>query len=58
MSNPIIKLLYKFLKEYGIVITKNTIEQNILSHPEYPSMQCISDALDRWKVMHVVMQLT
>ena len=58
MANHISKLLLKALNDYGIKMTYNTIAQTILTHPAYPSMQCISDALDGWKIKNVVMELT
>ena len=58
MNNNITKLLYKALKAYDIPITYRTIEQMLKTHPEYPSMQSISDALDSWKVKHIVLKLT
>lgn len=58
MFNPLVKLLSKILRSYDIPITHHTIEQTILTHPEYPSMQCVSDALDRWRVKHIVMKIT
>jgi len=42
----------------GVPVTQRTITQTILTHPHYPSMQCISDALDNWKIKHVALQLT
>ena len=53
MSNHIAKLLFKALKSYDIPITYHTVEQDINTNPEYPSMQCVSDALDTWKVKHI-----
>ena len=58
MTDNITKLLFKALKAYNIPITYRTIEQAVKTHPEYPSMQSISDALDSWKVKHVVLKLT
>jgi len=58
MNNQIAKLLFKVLKAYGILITRNTIEHAINMHPEFPSMRSISDALDSWKIKHQVMKLT
>jgi len=58
MTDNIAKLLYKILKLYNVSITKRAIQQTILTHPDYPSILCISDALDGWKVKHVVMRLT
>ena len=58
MSNLFPKFLFKILKAYDVSITRHTIENTILTHPEYPSMQCISDALDSWKVKHAVAKLS
>ena len=58
MSNYLTKLLFKVLKAYNVSVTYRTIEREVNTHPKYPSMQCISDALDGWKVMNVVMNLT
>ena len=58
MSKNIDKLLYKVLKEYSVLITYTTIEQEIKTHPDYPSMQTISDALNSWKIKHVIIKLT
>lgn len=57
MSNNLSKFLFKVLKAYGVSITQHTIERTIFTHPEYPSMQCISDALDSWKVKYVVLKI-
>ena len=58
MSNQIIRLLSKVIKAYGISVSQQTIEHTVLTHPEYPSMQCISDAFKIWKVKHVVATLS
>jgi len=58
MSNNLAKLLYKVLKAYGVSVTQHTVEQTLKIHPEYPSMQSVSDALDSWKIKHVVLKLS
>jgi len=58
MSNNLAQLIFKTLKAYGVSITEHTIEKTILHHPEFPSIQSVSDALDSWKVKHVVMKLS
>ena len=58
MTDNLAKFLYKVLKLYAVSVTRRTIEQTVLMHPDYPSMRCISDALDVWKVKHVVARLT
>ena len=58
MSIPLVKLLIKAMKAYEVPITHKTVEQTVLTHPEFPSMQSISDAFDSWKVKHVVLKLT
>jgi len=35
MSNHLTKLLSKSLKAYGISITQHTVENAIVTHPEY-----------------------
>ena len=55
MTNQLAGLLFKILKAYGVSITYSSIEQEVSLHPEYPSIQCISDVLDGWKVKNVVM---
>ena len=51
-------LLFKILTAYGVSITYSSIEQVVSLHPEYPSMQCISDAMDGWNIKNVVMIIT
>jgi len=57
MTDHISILLLKVLKAYGVTITQHTIKRTILSHPDYPSMRCISDAFDKWRIKHVVVKL-
>jgi len=58
MTGQLDKLIFKFLKVYGVSISKHEIEQAIYTHPDYPSIRCISDALDSWKVKHLVINLS
>jgi len=58
MDNHLAKLLFKVLKVYEVQITQYTIKKNILTHPEFPSMQCISDTLDNWKIKNIVVSLS
>jgi ABC-type bacteriocin/lantibiotic exporter with double-glycine peptidase domain len=58
MSNDISKLIFKVLKTYCVPITHQTIAQTVQTHPEYPNIQSISDALDKWKVKHVVLRIS
>jgi len=52
------KMLYKVLREYDVLVTKRTIERDIFTHPDFPSMRCISDALDGLKVKNIVLKLS
>ena len=58
MTGQLDKLIYKFLKAYGVSITKQEIEKAIYTHPYYPSLRCISDALDSLKVKYLVLKLS
>ena len=58
MTNHIVKLLRKIVSLYGIPVSCKTIEQTILTHPDYPSMQCLADALIQWKIKYVILKST
>jgi len=58
MSNNLSKFLSEVLGTYGTSITSRTVERDILTHPDYPSIRCISDALDGWKVKHFVLKVS
>lgn len=58
MSDNIAKLLFRVFREYDIPVTCDTIERSLNTHPDYPSIRSISDAMDDWKIKHVVMKLT
>ena len=58
MNNDLSKLIYKVCKMYDIPLTYHTIDQTIQTHPEYPSILCISDVLDSWKIKHAVLRLS
>ena len=57
-DDSFIKLLAGIVKYYNISVSHHSIELTILTHPDYPSMRCISDAFDSWKVKHVVARLS
>ena len=38
MSNHIVKVLFKVLKAYDVSVMRQTIEREVFTHPEYPSM--------------------
>ena len=52
------EIIRKVLKFHHISVSYKIVEQTIKTHPAYPSMQCLSDALDRWKVRHLVMKIS
>ena len=58
MPNHIGRLLSKVLKAYNVFVSNQTIEKTMQTHPAYPSIQSISDALDCWKVKHAVLKLS
>ena len=58
MSNYLSEFLFKILKKYDVSVTYGAIDHEVNTHPEYPSMQCISDIFDCFKVKNVVMKLS
>ena len=57
-KESVTKLVFKILRMYDIRVAYHTVDQTLRMHPEYPAMQSISDALDSWKVKHVVLKLS
>lgn len=52
-----VNLILYTLKQFGVTITKGSIRKELLSHPLYPTLSCVSDAFERWKVNHVIARL-
>ncbi|MGM9774174.1 MAG: vitamin K epoxide reductase family protein [Candidatus Egerieousia sp.] len=52
------KLLSKIFATYNIKATKRGIQNTILQNPSYPTLSCVSDALDLWKVKYIIAKLT
>ena len=50
---PIVGTLNRFLKALNVRVSANTIEEEILSHPDYPSLLAVSDCLNKWKIDNV-----
>ena len=38
------------IKKLNISVTNTTINETILNHPDYPSLLCISDSLNKWNI--------
>jgi uncharacterized membrane protein/glutaredoxin len=43
-------VLAKFVKQLSIPLTRLSIENELLKHPDHPSLLAISDVLNNWKV--------
>lgn len=53
-----LSLITKIIKFYHIQILSETIKDSILSHPDYPNINCISDSFDSWRIKHTVAHLS
>ncbi len=54
---PVVDTITQFVRLLKIQVTKGTIEEEVLSHPEYPSMLVISDCLNKWNVDNAAFRL-
>jgi hypothetical protein len=42
--------VYKLLKRLRVQVTKQTVREELESHPDHPSLLAISDVLRQWEV--------
>lgn len=47
---PEIKAVIRFTELLKVKVTRSTISETLQSHPDWPSLLCISDSLNLWKV--------
>ncbi|GAB2627830.1 hypothetical protein GCM10027035_22910 [Emticicia sediminis] len=48
---------FQFLKTIGAKVTKQTVEETLRNHPDYPSLLATSDALNEWHIENVAVNL-
>ncbi len=49
-------VLQKAIRQYRIKVSNTSIREYLLSHPDYPSMKSICDALKKWDVNHYALK--
>jgi uncharacterized membrane protein len=47
---PNVKATIAFLKLLNIKVTNSTIDETLQNHPDWPSLLCISDSLNKWNI--------
>lgn len=50
-------ILQKAIRRYKIKVTDTSIRKFLLSHPLYPTLKSISDALNKWGINHYPLKL-
>lgn len=56
-DNAILTLL-AYVKAMRLKVTRSSVEETLLTHPDYPSMLSLSDALNKWKVENGVVKMS
>lgn len=56
-DNALLTLL-TYIKAMRIRVTRKSVEETLLSHPDYPSMLSLSDALNKWHVENGVVKMS
>jgi uncharacterized membrane protein len=56
-DNAILTLL-TYIKAMRIRVTRKSVEDALLTHPDYPSMLSLSDALNKWNVDNGVVKIS
>lgn len=47
---PNVKAIITFLKLLNVKVNNSTVDNTLQSHPDWPSMLCISDSLNEWSI--------
>ncbi len=47
---PNVKATIRFLKLLNVKVTNITVNETLQNHPDWPSLLCISDSLNKWNV--------
>src|SRR5882757_4619321 len=47
---PNVKATIAFLKELKIKVNNSTVDDTLQNHPDWPSLLCISDSLNKWNI--------
>ena len=47
---PNIKATINFLKLLKVKVTNSTVDETLQNHPDWPSMLCITDSLNKWNI--------
>ena len=47
---PNVKAVIAFLKFLGIKVNNTTVDETMQSHPDWPSLLCVSDSLTKWNI--------
>lgn len=51
---PNVKATIRFLKLLKVPVTNSTVNETLQNHPDWPSMVCITDSLQKWNVANGV----
>lgn len=48
--DPNVKATIIFIKLLGVKVTNSTVDDTLQNHPDWPSLLCISDSLNKWNI--------
>ena len=52
------KLITKVISNLNLPISNETIKETLMVHPLYPTLSCVSDAFDLWRIDHLIAKLS
>ncbi|MBI3717856.1 MAG: hypothetical protein HY252_04610 [Sphingobacteriales bacterium] len=50
LYEPNVKATIAFLRAIKVAVTPGTVNETLQNHPDWPSLLCISDALNKWHI--------
>ncbi|HUR65054.1 MAG TPA: thioredoxin domain-containing protein [Chitinophagaceae bacterium] len=55
--DELVNVTLQYFHKLGIPVQEEEVNEFILSHPDYPSLLCISDCLTQWKVENISLKV-
>lgn len=56
-EDNVVFVLQKAIQHFGLKVTNPTVKEYLVSHPDYPSLKSVCDALCKWNIRHYPVRL-
>ena len=56
-NEPLVNVVQQFVRLLNVKITASSVNETVLSHPDYPSLLSISDCFTQWKIDNAAVKI-